>query len=244
MKREEELAHRYLVSLDLGSVVYEPEPNLPPDFLIDRRIAVEVRRLNQNEVTGDGHLKGLEETWIPFNMRFRKFLKSFGPPRTDETWFVTYRIQRPLTRWEELRPVLTRRLTEFLRHPVPRRAEIEIDDSLEISFYPASKAHPTVFVWGAGSDGDSGGFIVSEMLKNLRICVAEKTRVVAPHRHKYREWWLVFIDFIGRGLGDYDREMLLKHWDVQYHWDKIILVNPQDPLSAYELITAVSSTRT
>jgi len=240
MKREEKLADQYLKSLGYDSVVYEPEPNLPPDFLLDGRIAVEVRRLNQNEITPDGH-RGLEETWIPFNMRFRTFLKSFGPPRTGETWFVTYHIQRPLTPWKELRNVLKQHLNEFLEHPTRRRAEIQVDDSLEISFYPASNPHPTVFVWGAGGDGDSGGFVVSEMLKNLRICVAEKTRVVAPHRHKYSEWWLLFLDFIGRGLGEYDQKMLLQHWNMEHDWDKIIIVSPQDPLSAYELNPSASS---
>ena len=237
MKREEQLAHQYLASLGYNCVAYEPEPNLPPDFLIDGRIAVEVRRLNQNEITETGH-RGLEETWIPFNMRFRKFLKSFGPPRTGETWFVTY--QRPLTPWENLRPVLTGYLAEFLNHPVRGRVDIQVDDSLEISFYPACKPHPTVFVWGAGGDGDSGGFVVSEMLKNLRICVADKTKVVAPHRHKYPEWWLVFLDFIGWGLGEYDQKMLLQHWDMEHNWDKIIIVSPQNPLTAYELTAAIS----
>jgi hypothetical protein len=239
MKREEELAHQYLASLGYGSVLYEPEPNLPPDFLIDGHIAVEVRRLNQNEVTEQGH-RGLEETWIPFNMRFRKLLKSFGPPQTGETWFVTYRIQRPLTPWDQLRPTLTYLLREFLDHPVRHRAEVEVDHSFEMSFYPASKVHPTVFIWGAGADGDSGGFTVHEMLKNLRICVADKTQVVAPHRHKYPEWWLVFLDFIGYGLIEYDQKMLRENWKMQHDWDKIIIVNPLNPLSAYELTSVIS----
>jgi len=239
MRREEELAYKYLVSLGYGSVIYEPEPNLPPDFLLEGRIAVEVRRLNQNEITPDGH-RGLEETWIPFNTRFRKFVESFGPPRTGESWFVTYHIQRPLTPWRDLRPALMHYLNEFLEHPVPRRAHIEIDDSLEISFYPASNPHPTVFVWGAGGDGDSGGFVVSEMLKNLRICVAEKTQVVESHRHKYPEWWLVFIDYIGWVLDEIDRQTLREHWNMGHDWDKIIIVSPQNPLWAYELTSDAS----
>jgi hypothetical protein len=79
MKREEKLAHQYLVSLGQGPVVYEPERNLPPDFLLNETIAVEVRRLNQNEITETGERHGLEETWIPFNVQFRKLLASFGP---------------------------------------------------------------------------------------------------------------------------------------------------------------------
>lgn len=81
---------------------------------------------------------------------------------------------------------------------------------------------------------------MSEMLKNLRICVAEKTEVVAPHRHKYPEWWLVFIDYIGWVLDESDRQTLREHWKMEHDWDKIIIVSPQNPLSACELTAATS----
>ncbi|MEZ4719401.1 MAG: hypothetical protein R2851_25450 [Caldilineaceae bacterium] len=39
------------------NVVYEPDGNIPPDFLVDERIAIEVRRLNQNFVDPEGYGK-------------------------------------------------------------------------------------------------------------------------------------------------------------------------------------------
>jgi len=229
MRREEELAQRYLVSLRLGQVIYEPEPNLPPDFLIDGTVAVEVRRLNQNEITESGDRRGLEETHIPFTMRFKKLLSSLGPPRNGMSWFVTYRIQRPLTPWEGLRPMVKECLLTFLENPLAE--PIQVDDNLEIGFYTASNPHPTAFVLGGGSDGDSGGSVVHEMLKNLRLCVAEKTLRIAPHRYKYSTWWLLLVDYIGHGLGEYDQQMLIEHWDVEHDWDKIIIVSPLKPCS-------------
>jgi len=44
--------------------VYEPDGNTPPDFLVNGTIAVEVRRLNQNEIIESGH-RGLEVTTFP-----------------------------------------------------------------------------------------------------------------------------------------------------------------------------------
>ena len=79
--RSEQLALTYLESLRLGPVTHEPDGNVPPDFLIDGRIAVEVRRLNQNEAVANGH-RGLEETAIPLNARLRKLLASLGPRST------------------------------------------------------------------------------------------------------------------------------------------------------------------
>lgn len=235
VKREEEHVQEYLVSLGLGTVVYEPEKNAPPDFLIDGTIAVEVRRLNQNEVTDTGELRGLEETWIPFNMRFRRLLASLGPPHAGASWFVGYRLQRPLPAWRELRPILLDCLTRFRDNPSTQPLVVPIAKTLEIDFFPASKVHSTLFLWSGGADGDSGGFVVHEILKNLRLCVEKKTLVVAPHRHKYPKWWLVFVDLIGWVLDDLDKRQLRQHWNMEHDWDKIILISPQNPLSAFEI---------
>jgi hypothetical protein len=44
MNRDETLVDKYLRSLGLGEVVYEPDGKVPPVFLVGRRIAVEARR--------------------------------------------------------------------------------------------------------------------------------------------------------------------------------------------------------
>ena len=47
MKNEDEkIVYKYLQSLGYTDIIYEPDGNIPPDFLIDDTIAVEVRRLN------------------------------------------------------------------------------------------------------------------------------------------------------------------------------------------------------
>jgi hypothetical protein len=59
MKPEEKLAAAYLRHLGYVDVVHEPDGNVTPDFLVDGRIAVEVRRLNQNFHSKRGY-EGLE----------------------------------------------------------------------------------------------------------------------------------------------------------------------------------------
>ena len=61
MRRSEEAVDRFLRGLEVGDVRFEPDGNVPPDFLVDERIAVEARRLNQNELLGNGY-RGLEVT--------------------------------------------------------------------------------------------------------------------------------------------------------------------------------------
>ena len=48
MKQEEKWVEEYLTHRGFRDIVYEPDGNVPPDFLIDGKIAIEVRRLNQH----------------------------------------------------------------------------------------------------------------------------------------------------------------------------------------------------
>ena len=47
MNKDEELAKKYLVFEGFRNIKFEPDGNIPPDFLCDSNIAVEVRRLNK-----------------------------------------------------------------------------------------------------------------------------------------------------------------------------------------------------
>ena len=58
---DERIVESYLISLQIGKVVYEPDGKVPPDFLVDGRIAVEVRRLNQHYAV-EGVSEGLSKT--------------------------------------------------------------------------------------------------------------------------------------------------------------------------------------
>jgi hypothetical protein len=101
MEVSEELVNKHLVHLGFKSVEYEPDGNIPPDFLVEGRIGIEVRRLNQNELTGSG-FRGLEEVTIPLQMKMIKLLASLGPAESGVSWFVCYSLKRPLPPWDIL----------------------------------------------------------------------------------------------------------------------------------------------
>ena len=61
MKREEKLAKDYLVSKNFKSIKFEPDGNIPPDFLVNNNIAIEVRRLNK-------HYKGIALEKVDYNI--------------------------------------------------------------------------------------------------------------------------------------------------------------------------------
>ncbi len=51
--KDEIRAKKYLQTLNFTQVEYEPLGNVTPDFLLGKKIAVEVRRLNRNHIDGD-----------------------------------------------------------------------------------------------------------------------------------------------------------------------------------------------
>ncbi len=234
MDESEKLAKEYLTHLGFTNIIFEPDGNVPPDFVVDARIAVEVRRLNQNEQTGSG-FRGLEETAIPFRMKISKLLAGLGPADTGVSWFIYYTLKRPIPAWGELQTNLRKYLLDFKNSPPDQTSHAAVIEGLEIELHRASDVHATFFLLGSHCDDDSGGWVFGETQKNLRICIAEKTAKIAPVRHKYPEWWLILIDRIGFGVDECDQDLFRKHLNMKHDWNKVILLNPLDPRFAFEV---------
>ncbi len=235
MNESEKSVYEYLTSQGLGTVVYEPDGKVPPDFLVDGRIAVEVRRLNQNEETAEGH-RGHEEISKPLHALVCKALAAMGPPVGGTSWFVFYSYSRPLPLWKQLAVLLRKALHEVGDWPELGDHRVSVASKLRLRFTRASKVHSQLFVLGGSSDHDSGGLIVSEIAENLRICIAEKTAKVANVRSRYSEWWLAFEDRIGYGVLDEDDQKQLRELvrrDDQ--WNRVLLINPLRPTVGFEL---------
>jgi len=235
MDRSEKIVFEYFSSQGFCDVVYEPDGNIPPDFLIDGRIAVEVRRLNQNKETPNGH-RGLETVAIPLQAKVRALLKTLGPSNGD-SWFVMYRIRRPLPPWSQLSSMLRSELADFYNNSNNNNNDstITISPKFCVTLIKTSKPHSDLFVLGGFADSDSGGFILAELSRNIKICVTEKTRKIECVRSKYPEWWLVLVDHIGYGIDKRDYEELRQLFQFEHSWDKIVLVNPLNAKQGYEL---------
>jgi hypothetical protein len=233
MDESEALAKQYLLHLGFETVAYEPDGNVPPDFLAGGSIAVEVRRLNKNELTDSG-LRSLEETRIPFQMTLRKLLMGLGPPRSGVSWFVNYSFRRPLPEGLFLR--MRQALVEFRdneQNQMP--CQIVLNDGMELKLIRAGDPYPTFFLLGGGVDEDSGGWVLAETKRNLRICVDEKTAKVRSYRHKYPKWWLILVDKIGYGVDECDRDMFSQELKMKHEWDKVLLLNPLNARCAFEV---------
>ncbi len=238
MNESETLAERYLNTLGIGEVVFEPDGNIPPDFVVGESIAVEVRRLNQNFEDQGGSYKGLEEIEIPVWRLFKKLLPNLGPSIEDESWYVAVTFRRPLNiEWKQLKKTVEEKLRTFRLNPSRQPGVIPVSANFGLELYRSGRSYESFFVFGASSDFDSGGFVLSEILRNLSLCIVEKEKKTAPYRNKYKQWWLLLPDYIDFSLDDEDRatfereiKPLLKH-----SFDKIILIDPRNPSRAFEI---------
>jgi hypothetical protein len=166
---------------------------------------------------------------IPLQAKVLRLLPTLGPATGGESWYVIYSLRRPVPEWNQLAGALRRALTAFRNDPERRQPSRDAVPGLRrIELIRAGSSYPDFFVSGGYTDSDSGGFVLSEQNRNIRICVAEKTRKVARARHKYPEWWLVLVDRIGYGLTGSDVEHLRQLLQLDHSWDKIILINPLD----------------
>jgi len=116
MDSTEQLVKANLDHQGYTDVVYEPVRNVPPDFLMNASISVEVRRLNQNHEDGS-EIRGLEEVAIPLWRRVENLLRSYKDLESGESWFVHFRFSRPVEEWKKLKPKLERALNAFKQMP-------------------------------------------------------------------------------------------------------------------------------
>lgn len=224
MNREEEIAEAYLKSRGFEDIQFEPDGNVPPDFVLDGEIAVEVRRLNQHH-EGNGKTEALESVGFKLIPMLNNLLKSYGGENHASSSFVCITYQRPVgkvkERIKEIKCILDHHLTKL---KIP--GVYKVNDSIEIELLPASKRHESPYVLGSMSDMNSGGFVVSEVYRNLQLVIEEKNKKIAPYKHKYKSWWLVLIDQIGYGMDEEDIESLKELEIERNSWDKVVFVSP------------------
>ncbi|MDB6090291.1 MAG: hypothetical protein JWN85_3075 [Gammaproteobacteria bacterium] len=237
MDDSERLAEQYLFALGRGAVVFEPDGNVPPDFSLNRIIGVEVRRLNQNYQRSDGSTEGLEELAIPLWQRLKRLLLTLGPSVGGESWFVCMGFRRPFSPWQPLQVMIEQELLAFKDRATRSRTTIQITQNFELNLIRAGKDHGTFFLLGASSDDDSGGWVMSEVERNLRLCIAEKERKIERYRSQYSEWWLVLADHISYSMDPEDREIFRADMmpSIRHTFDQIVLIDPRDHRRAFEI---------
>jgi hypothetical protein len=223
MKPEERIAQAYLETLGLGPALFEPDGNIPPDFVVGGEIAVEVRRLNQHFEGAEGP-EGLEIAEAGIVKFVDKLLPRYGPSTDGRSWFVYYSFRRPLD-WRQLKREIRAALADFTPTS-DETVELTFQRRFKMDLSLATHAHPTKFLLGGYSDWQAGGFVGAEIVRNARLCATEKAGKIARYQARYPRWWLLLIDRIGPDLNAHERQGLVG--EVPHGpWERIILLDPK-----------------
>lgn len=238
MDDSERLVLNYLKNAGFMDICYEPDGNVPPDFLIDGRVAVEVRRLNQSHVDDNAQgPRGLEEVAIPLARRIREYLISLGQSKDPgPCWYVSYQFSRPVPPWKTLKVMLDAHLRPFMSDPNACSFRTNLSESFSIRVTRGSIFRPTFFQLGGYSDWQSGGWLIDEIDKNLNACIREKSNKISKYFQKYPEWWLIFSDHIGYGLDGFDQDLFFDQVKVDAgSFSKIVTIDPRDYLRSFQI---------
>jgi hypothetical protein len=234
MNRDEQVAEAYLAGLGLGKPDFEPDGNVPPDFLLQSRIAVEVRRLNKHSF-GARKPQGLEQAEISLMETASDVFKEFDPMHDGSSFFVFLRFSRPLPSKKEIQKSMRHELRSFLAGRRERLSHRTISTSIEIDIIPTRTDHGRPFLISGNSDDERGGWLLEDMEKNIQHCSDEKQMKIALYRHNYPVLWLVLVDHIGYALDDFNRRNFKRYVTITHSWDKIVLVSPINSSHAYEI---------
>ena len=235
--------------------------NDPPDFMVDGRYAVEVRRLNlTNEV--DGKTKGEENSRIPLCRTIKSTLAKIGPPANDQSLVVDceYDFSKPLPEAKDTKKQIREALLTFTQ---PYDDEViselrskyidyhkhahELDSLCGLHLcLPCGiclelqdiSAQPARFVLQNVSARE-GLLVLPELQKNIKAEIKEKYQKIKDRENNCDTWWLILIDHIGRvpisGLTQTELKELRKEIRTEAPWSRVIIVSLWDPDSWYEL---------
>lgn len=226
MDKTEVIADRHLRGLGCTDVVFQE--NDPPDFVVNGTIAVEVRRLNQHADTPSGSV-GLESDQIAMDRLIRRVTPEIDGAGIAENWFVWSDFERPLPKWKEVEKAIRNCLIAFRDAETRSAGDIKVLPNLNLHFIPGSYTGNAAFLRAGGYvDGDTGGWVIPELIRNVRICIEEKSRKTKEARSRFPVWWLLLVDYMGCGIATSEMEPLKQAITKHPDWDKIIIVNRQD----------------
>jgi hypothetical protein len=232
MKSEEKIAFEYIKTMGFTDIVYEPNGNIPPDFLLNKHVAIEVRRLNQHYIK-DGNPEAIEKLFFRLVPKLMNLLKQIKVKDFDHSVAVSIRFNRPLSLDQRLIKGISLLLNQNagkIHDPI----NYQIHENLLLKFFPIQKKYDDYYVFGSSSDFDSGGLVVGLMHDAIKIAITEKQNKIEKEFDKFSEWWLILIDNIGYHLNYIDIQQLKEMPKLKHYFKKIIIVSPWNQDSCFE----------
>jgi hypothetical protein len=223
MNQDESIAEKYLKQL--GKVEFEPDGNIPPDFVLDNNIAIEVRRLNQ-QYRENGESKGLEEVSIPLRQTVMSILSQHHVSDTDREnrYWLALCYARNVPRYNELKKAVTMSIQDFEASGEALPFRYQLTETVELVFIAKAGNTDQKYSLGFFLDRDSGGLVVDMYVAEINYCANEKSQKISPYQTRYLYWWLLLVDHIEL-FDNYSKTDILAGISKPSNIDKVIVIN-------------------
>ena len=256
---DERLAKKWLESQGYKNIKRSGDD--PPDYVIDGKYAVEVRRLNR-KIQIDGRTEGEENSRISLYKTIEKELAGFDPADNEQSWIVDceYDFSRPLPQVK----VVKKQIREALL-PLTKPYDTDVISKLRLKWLDYGKhAHeldllfslhlclpcgiclklgeipekPARFLLQNVSDG-KGVLVLPELENSIKAAIEEKSQKIRDRETDFDKWWLILIDHIGYVPNSGLKETGLKDLRAGIRgttpWSRFIIVSLWVPDRWYEL---------
>ena len=227
MNRDEKIVFDHLIRLYGNNVVFEPIKNETPDFLVNSTIAVEVRRLNQQYISGK-EVEGLENLSFSIWNILEEVLLSFDTTYIGDSYWVHFKYKRPFSSsLKSSKKDLKIALSNFINQEVsvyPCRIKINPEFYIEID--RSSSVEGRVFRLGGSIDRNAGGWVMQTYIENIRHCIQVKSTKIYHNIQKYDEWWLYLVDYLKLGLDLQDIEQIISLVGSTGNFHKVVVLSP------------------
>ena len=226
MKPEEKIVADYLIASGYNDLEYEPNGNVTPDFVLNKKIAIEVRRLNQHYLKGE-YPKPLEQLEWKLIPRLTAILESIFVESFEKSFAVSISFERPLKATKQLFKTFEALLRDQVGN-IKQEIEIYIHKNLKVRLIPLSIKWSTYYVLGSYGDNNGGGLIIAELYEALKIAINEKENKISQFFSNFDQWWLILINTITFSLDNYSVVQLMGMPKIEHRFNKILILSPNN----------------
>jgi hypothetical protein len=224
MNKEEKITNKFL-NEQWKDVLFEPDGNVSPDFLVDSIYAIEVRRLNEHYFDGS-ESESLEIDAFPLFDAFHEVLRSFDNQFIGQTYRISIEFHRPLGKTIKLIKVdMKTALREFLDSSFDLPCKLVVNENVDFYIYPSITKEDQLFTQEGSRDTDSGGFVSSLYINNILHCIAEKSIKIESFIDRYHKWWLILVDSMEYGLDQDDSIEIISAIEDIANFDKVLVID-------------------
>ena len=253
MNEEELRAEQWLENQGYSDILDLSKDNLdPPDFVVENRIAVEVRRLNWMGNSSEG----VESDEHTLTSMIEEVLEKAGEPPGRQNVYVKCMSHDVLLDKRKDRELVKHIVAQFVdqytkkidkalksgEHPQSWTTEWKCGIRLRFSSGLISRTARFQLVQ-VEVEAPSRGWEVPDSIDNINRCIVDKTNKIQDRIHCYPEWWLVLVphNIFTPGSWEQDRWQTIQDKLVDTKpWSRIVVIGRNeswtDPVNDVELI--------